>query len=491
MSNIDMLQKYFHGGSAELEKRIRHEVFIQTRSVEEILSKINERFIIIKSQKGVGKSYIIDELVSASTSSGFVAIKIKPSDMDIDKIASGKIIASKIKSAYENLVEKIALAVGCAFVKEELPLSDAERNLYSFAVDGGHMRPELADRVLMCLTKFLPYHQKIAESYKTLSPKMFSVSVLSDDIKDALKAQDKFFWIFIDDIDLAIGRNGGIVDYEACWAIIAAAFDIASNFNEVRCVVSVRNDVWHSMKRKRVGSDRRDKMTCIINVESDDQEIDAILSRRLEAASQGLDRTKRPIELFFDNRIELPGKNEESREWRSWLCKQARNRPRDLVQLVEKLAAVAKKQNGSYITSAHARCVLSDFARQRIENVADELSDICGQFEFIVSRISRTYYEHRDAIDFFKKLPSAVSLNVDGSVLQPDKEESAIAILRLLHIANFMNPRVSDPTMPKGYRHIMFHEDEDLISITRKGELSRYAFEVHPVFHSFVAENKR
>lgn len=57
MENLEALHKYFFEGSAEREQKIRNEVFIKTPAIKNFYSELQSSFILLKSQKGIGKTF--------------------------------------------------------------------------------------------------------------------------------------------------------------------------------------------------------------------------------------------------------------------------------------------------------------------------------------------------------------------------------------------------------------------------------------------------
>ena len=119
------------------------------------------------------------------------------------------------------------------------------------------------------------------------------------------------------------------------------------------------------------------------------------------------------------------------------------------------------------------------------------IRDRCNSVEFIVKKINKTRYTYNEAIDFFKKIPSMRSIIYEGDIIQPSNSDDAIKILHVLHMANIINPRYKDENASEGYGHLLYPGNEDLVIPENAGILSQYVFEVHPVFHSLITENKR
>lgn len=84
-----------------------------------------------------------------------------------------------------------------------------------------------------------------------------------------------------------------------------------------------------------------------------------------------------------------------------------------------------------------------------------------------------------------------MSISVNSQTLQPGRMESAIAILSVLYIANIMNARTVDTSAKLGFNHITFEDKNNFITMSNLDELQKCEFEIHPVFHSLIASQKK
>jgi hypothetical protein len=485
---MQALKKYFVGGSAELERKIRNQVFVKTSAVEKIISNLDSDFLVFKSPKGIGKTYIVDELIATSLEQGYIAVKVTPDTLDIEKIALAKSLAGKSKVAYFEIVRQIALQIGRTFERNKIITDESSTNLYHYLIENGEERPDFLTKLKSFFAALAPRGPEIAKALRDFLPTASSTSILSTDIVKYLDGNKKSVYVFFDDVDLAATIEDG-VDYANCWAIISAAFDVCSRIDNVKSVVSIRSDVWYTMQRRKIGTDRRDKMTSVIDLMCNDSDVYNILMKRFCAAAHECNLlTASAWEHFFEKHdLQLPGKQEESRPWITWLCKQSRGRPRDAVQLVEALAKIASEGKSDVIKSGHAQNYMLPFAETRLRNIAGEFSVVCSELEFIVKSIKQNIFSFEEAVKFFKSVPSMRNITIDGESLAPDKSESAIKILNLLHNANVVNPRITDESMPRGFDHILFQGNEALVTPENMPSLAKYKFEVHPVFHAMIA----
>ena len=70
--------------------------------------------------------------------------------------------------------------------------------------------------------------------------------------------------------------------------------------------------------------------------------------------------------------------------------------------------------------------------------------------------------------------------------MRPDFDEDAVAVLRLLHETGFLNPRVVDRTMPRGFRHILFHDDSNFVKLANWNSMQGARWEIHPAFRTYL-----
>ena len=87
--------------------------------------------------------------------------------------------------------------------------------------------------------------------------------------------------LFVDDIDAAVAKNAkGVFDYSACWAIVSAAIELSQDIHNLKCVVSVRSDIWHLMTRVQGhGAERKDKLGQIHELKFSEEELREIFKK--------------------------------------------------------------------------------------------------------------------------------------------------------------------------------------------------------------------
>jgi hypothetical protein len=335
-----------------------------------------------------------------------------------------------------------------------------------------------------------PYGGKIAKALLDDQGRTLGKNNLTDVVDRYLNARGKTLWLFIDDIDEAVGNNSkGSFDYGACWAIVAAAIELSEDIEALKCVVSVRSDIWHLMTRTHGhGTERRDKLGQIHELKFSEEELRAILEKRVALAAADAKSDRGQTIFFQQNNITLPGESSERRGWSQWIAKQARFRPRDLVKLVQALILAANREGSALIGDTHAHSVLNQFGSERIDNIADEYGQICPQIREIIDDMTeQNIYSFTEILEQLKKMSSRRRTVIDGIAMQPSNEH-AIALLRILHMSCFINPRLD---AIDEYAHFNYNDSPNLVSMSQFNNLQKYSWQVHPTFHTYAAERRK
>jgi len=495
MNNLRCLLDYFLDGSAETEREIRSEVFVQTRDIRKFLLSLKHNFSLLVSAKGIGKSFLLEEMNDTALSEGNISLLIHPKDIDMEAINQASVVSSKISVAYNELVKLIAIKLS-EHIPADVPISKEEINIFRVTYESGEKRPPLAFKLFNLLSILLPHSGKIASSLNALAPKLGSANVLRGDILSILSGADKKLFLLIDDIDQAAVHHSMGIKYENSWAIVAAAFDLSNEIRGIKSVVSVRNDVWHTMmERRKLGVDRRDKIrNSIFTLRVTGDDVSKILNKRLKLAAKACGCDCADVyDCFFRGKVILPGVKSEKRPWTTWLATASRRRPRDLVQLIKKLAERAKLGGKSHIESNHAEIIMLEFAKDRLSNIDDEYIEVCPKLKMAYERIlTKDCFTFEEIVEELRKVPSDYSFEIDGETLKTTTAdvEIAIKILWLLHMATIVTPRLQDSYAQRGFKHVYFDDEPNFVAIGNLNTLRAAQWEIHPVFHSYIAEKR-
>jgi hypothetical protein len=212
------------------------------------------------------------------------------------------------------------------------------------------------------------------------------------------------------------------------------------------------------------------------------------LRRLIEAALEDGHQGGGSMTYFFDDEYMTLPTSTERRSWISFLLKSSRERPRDLVQLVNHIARAAKERGASTIGAGDAEKAMDGYSRERSEDLAIEMGQDCPMFLDII----RSFVDLEFEVSFeelrahLRTLPSRFAIQIAGRVIKPGDDADVITLLALIHESGFLNARVPDNTKPLKYRHVTFLDDPNLVQGSRWNELQSARWEVHPVFRKYL-----
>ncbi len=490
MPHLQSLVKYFKGGSAEEEQEIRGEVFVPPSNLSSLLSFDFHSSVILLGNKGVGKSIFVNVLHEAYLRNGELSVLVTPSDLECDPILSKKTLADRKAAAYGQILRSAAGIIGKHSNENEIAINADVVALQKLAIQDGFSKPDLVSKFSKILAKVTPHGGKIAQALLAEQANSLGKNNLADVVDKYLTDRGRTLWLFIDDIDEAVSKNSrGVFDYGACWAIVSAAIELSEDVSSLKCVVSVRSDIWHLMTRTHGhGTERRDKLGQIHELKFSEDELRSIFNKRINLAATHA-KSRGGISTFFQNSaITLPGVKGDKRTWDQWLAKIARFRPRDMVKAVQMLITAAKENKSDVIGDAQAHSILLDFGTQRIDNIVDEYGQICPQIKEVINDLTeKTSYTFVEILDLLKKTPSRRATLIDGIGMQQTNEH-AINLLRLLHMACFINPRIGPDN---NYDHLNYNDYPNIVDMAKFNDLQKYAWQIHPTFHTYVVDQQK
>ncbi len=490
MAAIQSLVKYFKGGYAEAEKEIRGEVFVPPGNMSTLLGFDFHSNVILLGNKGVGKSMFVSVLHEAYLDNKELSLLITPGNIECDPVLSKKTLSDRKSAAYGQILNAIAGMIGKYSNESEIAVSAEVTALQKLAIKDGYSKPDLVSKFAKLLAKVTPHGSKLATALLKDQGRTLGKNNLTEIVDKYLTDRNRTLWLFIDDIDEAIAKNSkGAFDYGACWAIVAAALELSEDIEELKCVVSVRSDIWHLMtKTHGHGTERRDKLGQIHELKFSEEELQKIFEKRIALAAKHAKSDQGQGAFFQQGNITLPGETGEKRGWGQWIAKQSRFRPRDLVKLVQMLIKAANDDKSAVIGDKQAHNVLQQFGSDRIDNIVDEYGKICPQIREIIDDLTiQNKYTFLEMMDQLIKMPSRRATQIDGIAMQPINEH-AIALLRILHMACFVNPRIDNAD---GYDHFNYNDYPNIVSIAQFNDLQKYSWQIHPTFHTYAAEKRK
>lgn len=492
MTKIEALGKYFKGGQSESEKSIMKEIFVRPNYIKEITDFTLSNYKVALGAKGSGKSLIVDYLNEYYLSKGRISVVIRPKELDMDAINTKTILSEKTKEAKRQIYKLISQRVG------EGISSAATENQELFQSIAAKMKPDSEiKKIGSFITALLPeQYARIVKAFATLQEIDTEKFRIDDEVTQYLTDTQNRLILLVDDLDKAVEETEVKFQYNSSWAIVEAAVEIANEIEMSSVLITVRTDIWHLMtKVKKLGSTIFDKVGKPYNLFVDEEWISSVFRRRVVLCYREANPTGRPTyeyDYFFSpSKIGFYGKQEISRSWEQWIGKNTRNRPRDMVRLVQMLIAQTKKDQRAgedpHITAKALHKILKPYAVERVEFIKQEYIQIFPKIDEVIYKIKQTRYDFTEIRKFLLSV-CGIGIEIDGLPLDSGNEKERFRILKILHMASVINPRedFEDGT----YRHFLFEEDNDFIDPNSIGRLQKYSFQVHPTFHSLFVRTE-
>jgi hypothetical protein len=311
---LKKLVEYCPTGTAEGEKSIRADVFVQFPEFIDLIVPPANSPLILLGQKGSGKSLLVDFSIDVLKAKKIPSIKLRPVDLNIDAIPDNASIAQAHRDSYAVLVKACASAMG-----EQLSglLSPEENNLRIQAISSGETNPDLISNLAKLLPKVAAKYVDVDISSFLPSQSESTVKELSRSLRAALTKGGKAnrsVYIFIDDTD-QVASPDKPAHLNRIWGLLLACRDLAQISDEIKCIITLRQEVWIRIANDRAGNrDQTDHFSTLIRqLDPSSEELQAIVRRRLNMA---LKAGNAPNFLdgyttFFENhRPHMPGSDE-------------------------------------------------------------------------------------------------------------------------------------------------------------------------------------
>jgi len=491
MAPLDILWRFFPSGTTEGEQSILQDVFIYPDQMSEVMTFPSGNPCLLVGSKGVGKTAILQQIVSSFTKQNIPVLLLLPDDLPVSFAGTTGDIASLKRLLYEELKKAIAIGLGTSIKSGLINLNDAK--LVAIAQDKGERSRDLVQNILIILSSIakntIKFDAKqLAEDLSLSSNNVNLIKIISK----YLDSSSSPFWLLIDDTDqIAPPNEAGHLN--RIWGFLLAVRRLATESKHIKCIVSLRTEIWLRLQREDKG--QRDQIDhirpLVVELRAREDHLTQILDKRLLLAAREYGSFERdPSECFFeDTQVTLPG-TKEVRPWSTFILKNSRERPRDIVQLVGKLARTAQKNGHSLIKSSDATDAMHPYSKERAEYLAIEVGSYCEQFLDVVRSFADIKFEctFETLRHHLKTVPSRFAVKIGTKSIKPDDDDSVLMLLALLHESGFLNPRVKDITKFKQYKHISFYDDPFLVCRSRWNELQSAAWEVHPAFRTYLID---
>lgn len=495
---VRALLYYVPTGTTEGEKHILREAFVQTDEYAEIVTPPPGSPRLLVGKKGSGKSAILDFTLNFVRKSGVPALLIKPMDLDFGEISPEASSGELTRLAYGALVRAIAANTGAQL---DGFLTGPKKILYQEAVSAGARDLDLFGKVtrLMAalaspltgsnLSELLPNTDKAA------------INKLERAVRENAEQSSGAFYLLVDDTD-QIASPSVKGHLNRIWAFFLAARELTSRIDKVRCIITLRDEVWRALAKENVGQrDQWDHFLRLVHhLNPDVDHIERIVEKRLilAAARCGTVATKAPYRMFFEGDSPRMPTSEQRSSWPDIIKTRSRERPRDAVQLINMLAKQAASPLPALITEDTLASVMPIYSKERADLLAQEFERECPSLDQVLRSFAGVEYDNGSFLasaglirKHLSTLPSAFSLSLDGRVLRPCEDEDAFRLWAFLYSIGLMYPRVSDSRQPAKYRFVNPQEEPDFVAKDRWNDMQKALWEVHPVYRDYLIAVQR
>ncbi len=491
---LEQLKKYCPTGTAEGERAIRNEIFVQTTNLANLIVPPVGSPLLLIGKKGTGKSILVDFSMDLLSLKKVPCIKLRPKDLALDSIPENASSAQSHSHAYRVLIQAIAAELGASLTGF---LSESEAKLKDQAISDGLTRPDLISQ----LAKFLPrVADKILEvdiSSLLPSESKISIETLEKSLKDSLtqKGSTKSFFIFIDDTDQVASpdRPGQL---NRIWGLLLACRDLAELSTEIRCIVTLREEVWTRICNDKAGQrDQTDHfITLVRNLDPTTEGLKLIVKRRIQRASNNPSKHfgSADYDLFFDgNRPKMPG-SEDLTNWEDLIVTRSRGRPRDAIQLINILVSEALSTGSEKITEKHLSEIIGKFSGSRTDLLAQENELECPQLKLIIKTFSsREIYDEgsfkmttKATLSHLKTIPSRFSTQLFGHTLKQESTDDCYSLLTFLYRIGFLGAKLPRPG--GRYIHLSPSDKPNIANSAAINEMQSIVWEVHPAYRDYL-----
>ena len=492
MRSLDALKRYCLTGTTEGDKSFIKKAFINHDQLSNLLSIEPGGMRILVGNKGTGKTAILEWISAVTASKKLPSLLLRPDNLKTDMLGASSDIGSLKNHFYSALIHGIATQIG-ANLKGFLVGDKAI--LFNEAKKAGKTSPDYVEKTLELLTAISVPVTKVdgVKLAKELAGDG-NPNALIAAINNHLLSTGNIFILLIDDTDqVAIPTQSDQLN--RIWALLLAVRKLGGECKTLRCIVSLRSEIWTRLISEELGQrDQTDHLRdLVVSLRVSDDLMKKILLRRLTLAAKDADNFKGdPYNLFFDgDRVTLPTST-ETRPWDTFILKSARERPRDVIQLVRKMIDRAEKNHSQKIDNRAAADGMKDFSKERVQDLATEFSQDCQTIKKIIDGFAQLKFEvgYDEILTHLKSVGSEFSLIIRGETIKPNDQNHALYLLKFLHETGFINPKVLDNRQDRGFRHISFEDNPDFVESANTNEMKQATWEIHPAFRSYLLGKK-
>lgn len=491
---LDALIKYFHAGTAEGDESFLNNVFVPFEDYLSIISVPPGGPRLLVGNKGSGKSALLRYFRSQMSELEIPTILLRPKDIKINEYQDNA-LGGLTRICEEAILRSIAQKIGSGI--KGLVINEDDKQLLTEAKNSGNRTEDAIEKLSKALAPIGSAITNIDFGKLKLGASEVGVKRIRESIESNLGRTKKCFYVLIDDTD-QIAHPGEKGHLNRIWAFFLASRAITEDCPNIKFIISIRDEVWRRLKRDDAG--QRDQVdhfrNLIVRINLTDAEIKKILLKRLELINDELGEKPHisQYNTFFEsNHVRIPSTEEEFRYWEDFIVKRSRERPRDSIQLIYKLAEYASKNGDSKVLSTHVEKVMPIYSEERVDDLKRECELECPQIKDVIRRFATVDYDAgaftldpQTTADFLNSLTTMFSIKLFSKALRPNDTDSTFELWRFLHEIGFLNARVSDNRMDKGFRHISPNDDPDLVSPGRWQEMQGMTWEIHPSYRDYL-----
>ncbi len=493
MNNLKELSNYCIG-TAESEEGLGcvDKIFVEPRAMDDIMSMCPGSPKLLVGNKGNGKTLIMTELRNRLERQGLEVLYATPSDIIGGDTPNGEEPAVLRDFYFRALVCGVASRLGA---KLRGFVSGLDAILARQSLANGERSPDIVEKCLDGLSKFtsiLVSKKDIVEISKGLHDKP-SARSLENAVKDHMCGTSAPFYVFLDEPDDVGTENSAA---SRLWGLLNACREFSKKVKNLRCIVSLRTEMWHLLAHSESGRKNIDHFAPLVTfINPAEKDIENIVEKRLRFVAQRLGVCN-PIDaqdfysMFFEGRqVELPPPaRDEPRSWQDYILKSSRARPRDAIQLIKTLADNAYLKNRKLIGSIDVRECSSRFSKTRLELLESEYAKDFPS----AKHVYESFAGHNFSIptenlhQILEQLIASGHIVVHGKALTRSGGDGVFELWNMLFQTGFINPCVPDARKMKNYRHVFYEENDTLVSPGNYKNMCKYTWEIHPAYRAYL-----
>ncbi len=247
MENLKLLSDHCIG-TAELEKKFLNEAFVNDEKAEGIIQKSINAPVLLVGKKGSGKSAIFLRIKRLTEDAGLESLFIKPDEIILKGIKGDSISIGDVKrEAYAALLFAIAAQMGTQF---DGLLSSEQKFFRDRAIENGLKDRDSIEKLAKMLSVIGNKFAEIDLSKLLPSQKGAHYKEVQRKIQSQLSPENKIFLLLFDDTDQIVPSYLA-KDLSKIWGFLLGIRKISEEISNIKCIVSLRTEVWRALSNSR------------------------------------------------------------------------------------------------------------------------------------------------------------------------------------------------------------------------------------------------